>query len=85
MTLVIKTWDGRRDHKAIQLEKGQSIIIEAVGADYINFEGYKAEAETRIGLSYAKLCDTLVPGNIILIADGTISIKVCCSIGCHQL
>jgi hypothetical protein len=65
-----------RDHKAIQLEKGQSIIIEAVGAEYTTFEGYKTETETRIGLSYAKLCETLVPGNTILIADGTISIQV---------
>jgi len=42
-------------------------------------EGYKttgADGETRIGLSYDKLCTSLVPGNTMLIADGTISIRV---------
>ncbi len=32
--------------------------------------------ETKIGLSYAKLCQSVKPGNIILIADGEISIQV---------
>lgn len=32
--------------------------------------------ETRIGVSYAKLCESSKPGNIILIADGVISIEV---------
>jgi len=42
-------------------------------------EGYKtqgADGETRIGLSYDKLCTSLVPGNTMLLADGTISIRV---------
>ena len=34
------------------------------------------ETETRIGLSYDKLCQTLKPGNRILLSDGTISIEV---------
>lgn len=50
----------------------------AVGADYTSFEGYKDEAtgETVIGLSYAKLCQFVQPGNTILMSDGTITITV---------
>ncbi|MEW5302336.1 MAG: hypothetical protein WDW36_005135 [Sanguina aurantia] len=65
-----------RDHRSIALEAGQTIFIEAVGDAYTRFEGYKTDAETRIGLSYAKLCDSVSPGNKILIADGSISITV---------
>ena len=65
-----------RDHQAIELEANQPIIVESVGDRYTEFEGYKTPEETRIGLSYAKLCQSVKPGNIILLADGTISIKV---------
>ncbi len=62
----------------IKLEAGQSIIVEAVGDRYTVFEGYKDEeiGETRIGLSYAKLCQSVSVGNRILLADGSISIRV---------
>ncbi|KAL6747633.1 pyruvate kinase [Haematococcus lacustris] len=67
-----------RGGKDIELVAGQSITVEAVGDRYTQFEGYKDEAtgETRIGLSYAKLCESMKPGNRILLADGSISIKV---------
>lgn len=66
-----------RDGKPIMLEKGQLIIVEAVGAAYTEFQGYKEEGgETRIGVSYDKLCETMSPGLTILIADGTICIRV---------
>ncbi|KAJ1479369.1 pyruvate kinase [Baffinella frigidus] len=65
-----------RDHKNILLEKDQDIIVEAVGDAYTTFEGYKTEEETRIGLSYGKLCQSVSPGKRILIADGTIVIEV---------
>ena len=65
-----------RDHKAISLEAGQPIIVEAVGDRYTQFEGYKDENETRIGLSYANLCSSVKPGNKILLADGSLSIEV---------
>jgi pyruvate kinase len=65
-----------RNHKAIELEAGQEIIVQAVGDDYVNFEGYKTDMETRIGLSYAGLCKSVAPGKRILLADGTISIEV---------
>jgi pyruvate kinase len=65
-----------RDHQPIQLEAGQEILIHAVGDKYTEFEGYKTEDETVIGLSYAKLCTSVTTGNIILLADGTISIEV---------
>eukprot|EP00798_Chlamydomonas_sp_ICE-L_P024511 gene24511-10113_t len=61
-----------RDHKAIDL----TIIVEAVGAKYTEFEGHKDEKETRIGLSYDKLCTSVSVGNKILLADGTISIRI---------
>ena len=65
-----------RNHEAIELEAGQEIIVQAVGDDYVNFEGYKTDMETRIGLSYAGLCKSVAPGKRILLADGTISIEV---------
>ena len=67
-----------KDGKDIELEAGQSIIIEAVGDAYTKWEGYKdpATGETKIGLSYAKLCRDVKPGNKILLADGSISITV---------
>ena len=65
-----------RDHKAIYLDEGQSIIVEAVGDRYTTFEGYKDETGTRIGLSYAKLCTSVKAGNKILLADGSLSIQV---------
>ena len=65
-----------RDHKPITLEANQDIIVEAVGDKYTEFEGYKTEEETRIGLSYAKLCQSVKVGNRILIADGTVVIEV---------
>lgn len=64
------------DGKDIQLEQGQEIIVEAVGDRYVSFQGHKTDEETRIGLSYDKLCQSVVPGNRILVADGTISIEV---------
>jgi Pyruvate kinase, barrel domain len=36
----------------------------------------EATGETRIGLSYDRLCQTIKVGNSILIADGTIVIEV---------
>ena len=65
-----------RDHQSIELDAGQSIIVQAVGDAYTSFEGYKTAAETRIGLSYAGLCQSMTPGKRILLADGTISIEV---------
>ena len=57
---------------------GQDIIVAGVGEAYTTYEGYKNEetGETKIGISYAKLCTSVKPGNIILIADGAISIEV---------
>lgn len=71
------SWCPCREGKPIYLEKGQPIIVEAVGANYTQFQGYKDESgETRIGVSYDKLCQTMSPGLTILIADGTICIRV---------
>ena len=64
-----------RGGKNILLEQGQTIIIEAVGDSYTSFEGYKEDGETRIGLSYSKLCSSVQAGNRILLADGSISIE----------
>ena len=60
----------------IKLVQGQEIVVEAVGDQYTEFEGYKDESETRIGLSYARLCSSVSVGNKLLLADGTISIEV---------
>ena len=65
-----------RDHQSINLVAGQTIIVEAVGSRYTVWEGYKDDNETRIGLSYDKLCSSVQPGNKILLADGSISIQV---------
>ncbi len=47
-----------RGGKDINLEAGQMVTVVAVGDDYDKWEGYKDEAtgETKIGISYAKLC-----------------------------
>ena len=65
-----------RNHEPIHLVAGQEVDIHAVGDRYTEFEGYMAEEETVIGLSYDKLCQSVEPGNVILLADGTISIEV---------
>ena len=65
-----------RGGKSILLEKGQPITVEAVGDRYTEFEGFKDESETRIGLSYSKLCASVSVGDRILLADGTVSIAV---------
>jgi pyruvate kinase len=49
----------------ITLDRGQSIIVQAVGDNYTTFEGYNE-----------KLCSSVAPGCKILLADGTISIEV---------
>ncbi|GIL77051.1 hypothetical protein Vretimale_3233 [Volvox reticuliferus] len=67
-----------RGGKDIQLEAGQELTVVAVGADYDKWEGYKDEetGETKIGISYAKLCQSVVPGSRILVADGSLTIEV---------
>ncbi len=47
-----------KDGKDIKLEANQEITVVAVGDDYDKWEGYKEEktGETKIGISYAKLC-----------------------------
>ena len=66
-----------RNHEPIQLVKDQEIIVYAAGPDeYTTFEGYKTEEETKIGCSYAKLCQSVKPGNKLLFADGSLCIEV---------
>lgn len=65
-----------RDHQPIMLEAGQKVIVRAVGDAYTTWEGYKTPEETKIGVSYAKLCQDVSAGQTILIADGTICIQV---------
>ncbi|GLI64206.1 hypothetical protein VaNZ11_007398 [Volvox africanus] len=67
-----------RGGKDIELVAGQSVLVEAVGAAYTSWEGYKDEetGETRIGLSYENLCTSVQQGNKILLADGSITIVV---------
>lgn len=66
-----------RGHQPIELEEGQTVIIEAVGDAYDTWEGYKDEKETRIGLSYAHLCQDVKIGGRILIGDGTVGVQLC--------
>ncbi len=67
----------------IMLEAGQELTVVAVGDAYTSWEGYKDEAtgETKIGLSYAKLCRDVKPGSMIKIGDGQITLEV--RSGCH--
>ncbi|GFR42123.1 hypothetical protein Agub_g2966 [Astrephomene gubernaculifera] len=66
-----------RGGQEIELVAGQDVTVVAVGDAYDKWEGYKeATGETRIGISYAKLCQSIKPGGIILLADGAISIEV---------
>ena len=50
-----------KDHEPIILEKNQPITIEAVGDKYTSLRVQDRD-ETRIGLSYAKLCQSVKPG-----------------------
>jgi pyruvate kinase len=52
-----------KDGKDIMLEQNQDIIIKAVGKDYETYQGYKTAEETKIGLSYDRLCQSVKPGN----------------------
>ena len=66
-----------KDHQPIELEAGQDIIVYAAGPDeYTEWEGYKTPEETKIGCSYAKLCQSVKPGNRLLFADGSVVIEV---------
>ena len=65
-----------KDGKDIELEAGQEIIVYAAGDEYTSFEGYKTPEETKIGVSYAKLCQSVKPGNRLLFADGSVVIEV---------
>jgi pyruvate kinase len=57
---------------------GQEVVVHAVGAEYTTWEGYLEEGTGRavIGLSYDNLCRDVQPGGRILLADGSITIKV---------
>lgn len=59
-----------KDHKAINLKKGQELVLST--ANYDTFLG----DETKIGCSYLSLPKSVKPGNDILIADGTITATV---------
>ena len=74
-----------RDGKDIEMEAGQEITVVAVGDDYTTWEGFKDSetGETKIGLSYSELCQSVTPGNVILLADGSVSIKVWNSLLLH--
>ena len=66
-----------KDHQPIELEAGQDIIVYAAGPDeYTEWEGFKTPEETKIGCSYAKLCQSVKPGNRLLFADGSVVIEV---------
>lgn len=62
--------------------------MHAVGSSYTSWEGYVEEESGRavIGLSYDKLCRDVKPGGRILLADGSITIEVCCRLyeGCSS-
>uniref|UniRef100_A0A061RE44 Pyruvate kinase n=1 Tax=Tetraselmis sp. GSL018 TaxID=582737 RepID=A0A061RE44_9CHLO len=67
-----------RGGKDIDLAAGQEVTVVAVGDEYETWEGFRDEAtgETRIGLSYSGLCQTVRRGSKILIADGSILVAV---------
>ena len=66
-----------KNHEPIEIEAGQEVIVYAAGPDeYTSWEGYKTPEETKIGCSYAKLCQSVKPGNKLLFADGSVVIKV---------
>jgi pyruvate kinase len=71
-----------KDHKPISLVAGQEIIVEAVGDAYTTFQGYKNETETRIGLSYAKLCQSVGKGALagVTSCTKTAAVWLACSL-----
>ena len=63
-----------RNHESIELVAGQEVTVVAVGEAYDKWEGFKdaATGETKIGLSYDKLCRDVKPGGVIKIGDGQV-------------
>ncbi len=64
--------------KDIELHAGQQIVLVAVGSAYDTWEGGMDEARgmVKIGISYDKLCSSVKEGNLIKIADGSLSVEV---------
>jgi len=62
----------------ISLSAGQEVLLVAVGHAYKTWEGGPDPDTgiTKIGISYDKLCQSLKPGNIIKMADGSLSVQV---------
>ena len=65
-----------RDHQVIEIEAGETVTVKAVGGAYTTFEGFRENGASTIGLSYEKLCQSVSVGGTILIADGTLSLRV---------
>ncbi len=60
------------------LQADQRIVLVAVGDAYDTWEGGVDEAsgQVRIGISYARLCQSVRPGNLIKVADGSLTVEV---------
>jgi pyruvate kinase len=63
-----------KNRTAVVLTEEQVVLVEAVGDAYVSWEGYSNDSETRIGISYTKLCQTVKPGDTIRLEDGTITL-----------
>ncbi|KAK3237337.1 hypothetical protein CYMTET_52583 [Cymbomonas tetramitiformis] len=65
-----------RGHKRISLTVGQTVTIVVCGDDDQSFEGFQTEEETKIGVAYGALAESVAPGSTILISNGSIAICV---------
>jgi pyruvate kinase len=63
-----------KDRVSVVLVEEQEVLVEAVGDAYTSWEGYSNEIETRIGISYMKLCQTVKLRDKIRLEDGTITL-----------
>ena len=72
---------------SINLTKGEKVVL--VSHDTSSSEGFhawKTDSETRIPVNYSAFTNNVIPGTMILIADGTIEMEITeVSYGCNQL
>ncbi|GMH42207.1 hypothetical protein BSKO_10126 [Bryopsis sp. KO-2023] len=75
-----------KDHGPIELIADQEIIVEAMRHKYCGaLEGYKSETETRICLSYARICQSVSEGGLFLLADGAVTMEAFHVINAREL
>eukprot|EP00854_Cymbomonas_tetramitiformis_P013313 gene13313-15733_t len=69
---------GRLDrHEPIYLETGDTMVVRGCGPEeFASFVGYRNEEETKVAVSYERLCQQIKPGDPMWFNDGQIKLEV---------